>query len=275
MKKFGLLVLSVIAFVGCDSDDDTPIDPPFEGETKEFQLSEISDSGVSGTATFTELEDNSVLLELEVEGTEAGDSHPAHIHFNSAAEGGDIAISLEPVDGETGISATEISSLDDGTQIDFETLVSFDGYINIHNSAEDLDTLLAQGDIGENELTGESVSYELATKDVEGISGTATFLERANGEALVVLDLEGTEEGNTHPAHIHMGAVADAPGDIAVTLTSVEGASGMSMSNISETDAEESISYEDLIAYDGYINVHQSAEDLETLIAQGNIGSNQ
>jgi len=275
MKKFSLLVLSVIAFVGCDSDDDGTVNPPFEGETKEFQLAEVSDSGVSGTATFTEMEDNSVLVELEVEGTEVGNSHPAHIHFNSALEGGDIAISLEPVDGETGVSATEISSLDDGTEIDFDELVSFDGYINIHKSAEELDMLIAQGDIGENELTGESVNYDLATKDVEGISGTATFLERVNGEALVVLNLEGTEEGNTYPAHIHMGAVADAPGDIAITLTSVDGASGMSLSNISETDAEESISYEDLIAYDGYINVHQSADDLETLIAQGNIGSNQ
>jgi len=275
MKKFSLLVLSVIAFVGCDSDDDTPIDPPFEGETKEFQLSEISDSGVSGTATFTELEDSSVLLELEVEGAESGNSHPAHIHFNSAAEGGDIAISLQPVDGETGVSTTEISVLDDGTEIDFEDLVNFDGYINIHKSSEELDMLLAQGDIGENELTGESVDYSLATKDVEGISGTATFMERSNGETLVLLNLEGTQEGNSHPAHIHMGSIADAPGDIAVTLTSVEGASGMSVSNISETDAEESISYEDLVAYDGYINVHQSADDLETLIAQGNIGSNE
>ncbi|MFC6860305.1 CHRD domain-containing protein [Zunongwangia atlantica] len=280
MKKFGVLLFAFLGLVSCSDDDDANVDPPFEGQTEEYDLGAVGESGVSGTATFDENEDGSVTITLDLEGTTEGAMHPAHIHYNSAAEGGDIAISLEPVDGDTGISETTVSMLDDEeTSISFEDLIDFDGYINVHASADDLETLVAQTDIGGNVLTGESQSYDLAEVDVEGVSGTATFYERENGETLVELALDGTTEGNTHPAHIHMGAVADAPGDIAITLTSVDGASGMSLTNVASTDGTEdeegtSVSYEDLIGFDGYINVHASADDLDTLAAQGDIGAN-
>ena len=274
MKKLTLLLLSIVTFVACSDDDDGTVTPPFEGESEVFDLNAVSNSGVSGTATFTENEDNSVTIELDLDGTSDGNMHPAHIHFNSAAEGGDIAISLEPVDGATGMSTTIVDMTDDGTAVTYDEVVNFDGYINVHQSSEDLQTIVAQGDIGENVLTGESVSYDLATRDVEGISGTATFEERMNGETLITLDIEGTPEDGMHPAHIHMGSVEEAPGDIAISLNSVDGATGMSMTQISETDAGDAISYSELIEYDGYINVHLSAEDLETIVAQGNIGAN-
>ncbi|MCL6217863.1 CHRD domain-containing protein [Zunongwangia pacifica] len=280
MKKFGILLFAFLGIVSCSDDDDANVDPPFEGETKKYDVSAVGESGVSGTAIFDENEDGSVTITLDLDGTTAGVMHPAHIHYNSAAEGGEIALSLDPVDGDTGISETTVDMLDDDqTEISFEDLLEFDGYINVHASADDLETLVAQTDIGGNELTGESKSYDLAEVDIEGVSGTATFHERKNGETLVELDLEGTTEGNTHPAHIHMGSVADAPGDIAITLTSVDGASGMSLTNVAMTDGTEeedgtAVSYEDLIEYNGYINVHASADDLATLAAQGNIGAN-
>ena len=280
MKKFGVLLFAFLGIVSCSDDDDANVDPPFEGQTKSYDLSEVGDSGVSGTATFDENEDGSVTITLDLDGTTDGVMHPAHIHYNSAAESGEIALSLDPVDGDTGISETTVNMLDDEeTEFSFEDLADFDGYINVHASADDLETLVAQTDIGANELTGESKSYDLAEVDVEGVSGTATFYERKNGETLVELDLEGTTEDDSHPAHIHMGSVEDAPGDIAITLTSVDGGSGMSLTNVAMTDGTEeeegaAVSYEDLIAYDGYINVHASENDLDTLAAQGNIGAN-
>ena len=53
----------------------------------------------------------------------------------------------------------------------------------------------------------------------------------------------------------------------------------MSMTNVAAFDAAEGedpemVSYDALIEYNGYINVHLSAEELATLIAQGNIGAN-
>lgn len=279
MKKLVFALMMVAGFTSCDSDDDGVDIPPFEGDTKEYTLNEMSDSGVSGTVTFIENEDGSATVEFDLEGTEDGNMHPAHIHIGTAAEGGDIAVTFDPIDGSTGSSTTEVSALDNDTDITYEELVAYDGYINVHLSEDELETIVAQTDIGENSLTGESVSYELSEMDIEGISGVAIFEERENGETLVTLDLEGTPEDGEHPAHIHMGSVDDAPGAIAITFNPVNGATGMSMTNIAMTDGSEdeeaeAISYDDLLAYDGYINVHASAEDLETLAAQGNMGAN-
>ena len=84
---------------------------------------------------------------------------------------------------------------------------------------------------------------------------------------LVTSDTGG---GGEHPAHIHMGSIEDAPGAIAITFTPVNGATGMSMTNVSMTDGSadaegEAITYTELLAYDGYINVHKSAEELDVL----------
>jgi len=275
MKKLAFALMMVAGFASCDSDDDA-VDIPFEGETKEYTLNTIGDSGVSGTVTFNENEDGSATVEFDLEGTEEGSVHPAHIHMNSAVETGKIVVTFNPItDGE---SITEVSELD-GEAITYEELVAYNGYINVHLSEDDLPTLVAQTDIGGNALTGESVSYDLNEMDIAGVSGVAVFEERENGETLATLDLEGTVDGNEHPAHIHVGSVADAPGAIAITFTPVNGATGMSMTNIAMTDGTEdeegeAITYEDLLTYNGYINVHASADDLETLAAQGNMGAN-
>ncbi|WP_272984966.1 hypothetical protein [Leeuwenhoekiella blandensis] len=251
------------------------------GETKEYDLVTKDVPGISGTATFAERKSGAALVTVMLDGTPDGGMHPGHIHNNSAAETGGIAKTLTTLDGTTGMSVTHIEALNDGTEIGYEGLLDFDGYINFHLSADDLATLVAQGDIGQNELTGESMTYDLGTKDVPGISGTATFEERLSGETLVTLDIDGTPAGGMHPAHIHAGAVADAPGAILITLATVDGTSGMSQTNVSAYNAEDgtanggdAITYAEMIAIDGYINVHLSADDLGTIVAQGNVGSN-
>ena len=251
------------------------------GESKEYDLVTKDVPGISGTATFAERKSGAALVTVMLDGTPDGGMHPGHIHNNSAAETGGIAKTLTTLDGTTGMSVTHIEALNDGTEIGYEGLLDFDGYINFHLSADDLATLVAQGDIGQNELTGESMTYDLGTKDVPGISGTATFEERLSGETLVTLDIDGTPAGGMHPAHIHAGAVADAPGAILITLATVDGTSGMSQTNVSAFNAEDgtanggdAITYDEMIAIDGYINVHLSADDLGTIVAQGNVGSN-
>ena len=251
------------------------------GETKEYDLVTKDVPGISGTATFAERKSGAALVTVMLDGTPDGGMHPGHIHNNSAAETGGIAKTLTTLDGTTGMSVTHIEALNDGTEIGYAGLLDFDGYINFHLSADDLATLVAQGDIGQNELTGESMTYDLGTKDVPGISGTATFEERLSGETLVTLDIDGTPAGGMHPAHIHAGAVADAPGAILITLATVDGTSGMSQTNVSAYNAEDgtanggdAITYDEMIAIDGYINVHLSADDLGTIVAQGNVGSN-
>ncbi|MDE0561869.1 CHRD domain-containing protein, partial [Algoriphagus sp. NF] len=241
--------------------------------TKTSMLGEKDVAGISGTATFSQRVNGETLGEIMLENTPDGGMHPAHIHLNTALEGGAIAFSFNPVDGTSGMSKTNIATLDDGTAITYEELMDFDGYINVHLSMEELATIVAQGDIGQNELTGESTTYNLREVDVPGISGTAEFKERANGSTLAIIMLENTPEDGMHPAHIHNNS-AEMGGPIAFTFNPVDGASGMSMTNIMMLDDDTPITYEELLTYNGYINVHLSMEQLATIVAQGNIGSN-
>ncbi len=277
MKNLLRAILIALPFIvmSCSSDDDAmePVGQEFMGDTQSFDLSSVSDPSISGTAIFTENEDNSTTVQIELNGTSSG-SHPAHIHFNTAAEGGDIALTFEPVDGTTGKSTTTFSALDDGTPITYEEAVNFDGYINVHLSADDLATLVAQGDIGENDLTGEMKSYELSEMAVDGVQGTALFEERVNGEALATLMLENTPEDGMHPAHIHMNTAVEG-GGIAFTFNAVDGTTGMSKTNVAVLDSGEAFGFDDILDYDGYINVHLSVDDLATIVAQGDIGQNE
>ncbi len=72
MKKFGVLLFAFLGLVSCSDDDDANVDPPFEGQTEEYDLGAVGESGVSGTATFDENEDGSVTITLDLEGTTEG-----------------------------------------------------------------------------------------------------------------------------------------------------------------------------------------------------------
>lgn len=280
-KKFLMRLTSLVFtaslffLMGCgNDDDDITAGPTPTANVKTYALNSIAGSGVSGDATFTELSDGSVQLVLELSGTEAGNSHPAHIHANTAAEGGAIAISLMPVDGANGISTTIIDQQDDGSAITYVDLLAYDGYINVHLSADELGTIVAQGDIGQNELTGGTKSFTLEERAVAGISGSVTFNERINGEALAEIILTGTPDGGSHPAHIHMNTAAEG-GGIAYTFTAVDGTTGSSLSNVAFLDDGTAFGYDNILDYDGYINVHLSADELGTIVAQGDIGQNE
>jgi hypothetical protein len=268
LKNVFLVVLGLTLATSCSDDDG------FVAAKKVFELTSVASPSIYGTATFIENEDNSTTVELQLTGTPTGGMHPAHIHFNTAVESGAIAITLGTVDGTTGASTVTFSKLDDGTDVTFAEMLDFDGYINVHLSATQLPTIVAQGDIGQNQLTGTSKVYALNEKDAPTISGIATFYERANGDALAVLNIENTPDGGEHPAHIHMGSVATAPGSILFTFTPVNGSTGMSMTNVAALNDQTPFGYSNVLAINGYINVHLSMDDLGTIVAQGNIGIN-
>jgi len=113
-------------------------------------LNSKSDPNISGTATFAQRNNGFTLITVQLEGTGEGGDHPSHIHENDAASGGGILISLSNVNGATGIGATSVTMLNDGTAITYDELIIFNGYINVHLSGMDLGTLVAQGDIGSN-----------------------------------------------------------------------------------------------------------------------------
>jgi len=266
------MAFAVFTMTSCGGDDDDTDNTT--GDSVSYDLEERSDSDVSGEIEFTELNDGSIQAEISLSGTNDGETHPAHVHMNSAALGGDILIPLNPVAGATGSSVTIFDQDENGNTVTFSQIDNLDAYVNIHKSATELEVILAQGDIGANQLTGESITYDLEERAIDGISGTVTFSERKNGNALAQINLDGTPDGGEHPAHIHMNSAAES-GGILLSLTPVDGTTGKSETEIEEADDGSAFNYNDVLTANAYINVHLSAADLATIVAQGDIGSNE
>lgn len=280
MKKYYHLLFLMLGIAGSMLmqscvDEQSPADAlELLGNNRTYPLNAVDGSGISGNVVFEEGEGGYTKVTINLSGTPDGGAHPAHIHFNSAAEGGDIAISLEPVNGTTGTSVTLVNQLDDGTHINYQTLSAFEGYVNVHLAYGQLETVVAQGDIGGNALDGNSKSYNLLTRDVDGISGTILFEKSVGGFTVATINLDGTPDGGSHPAHIHANTAAEG-GGILVSFNPVDGTTGTSRTIIRNNDAGQPITYEEIISMDGYVNVHLSANDLGTIVAQGDIGSNE
>ncbi|MBQ4821126.1 hypothetical protein [Aquimarina sp. MMG016] len=151
MKK-SILVLLIVPFLlmNCSDDDDAIVEV-----STTYTLNAVGDSGVSGTAKFVKINSTTTRIDVQLTGTPADGDHPMHIHKNDAATGGGIAITLTNVNGGTGTSTTTVTKLDDegdvaGADINYEGLITYDGYINVHLSPTELATIVAQGNIGIN-----------------------------------------------------------------------------------------------------------------------------
>lgn len=143
MKKISLVLLATtVALVLAACSSALP--------SKSFDLSATGAGGtdVKGTATFAKASDTETTITVELSGTPATGDHPMHIHTGSVATPGGIYVTLTNVDGNTGKSVTTVSKADDGTAVTYEDLLEFDGYINVHLSADDLATVVANGEVG-------------------------------------------------------------------------------------------------------------------------------
>lgn len=241
-------------------------------------------AGVGAIATFWELNDEETIVTLSLnESTGASVVHTSHIHLNSVEEGGDIAYFLSPIDGtDPGASSARIINES------FDTLIEFDGYINIHESVENIGIIVSQGNIGNNaevqiELGLDAIdnsrqtTYDLNAVSnsgeffPNGVTAKAIYREITSELSIVTLDLEISNATGTlrsHPAHIHENSVEEG-GGIAWYLGAIDAMDPDSRSSmlINET-------YDNLINYDGYINIHESLKTLDVILSQGNIGSN-
>ena len=144
-----LIFIALALLVSCDKNDN--IEPTGVNEIIvdqiDYQLSSVNASGITGTASFTRDSNDNTTILIELTNTNT-DEHPANIRFNTAAEGGPIAITLEPC--TCAISTTVVTQLDDGTPIDFDKLLNLDGHVSIQESSANPDVVVATADIGIN-----------------------------------------------------------------------------------------------------------------------------
>lgn len=273
-KFFKVMLVASMATVfmtACNKDDDSA-DIGLTGTSKTYTLNSVSNTAISGTVKFAERDDNTTLVTIDLNGTASGNTHPAHIHENSAAETGGIIIDLNSINGGTGMSETVVTKLNNGTAITYDELLLLNGYTNVHLSTADLATLIAQGDIGENELTASSTTYTLGMVNDSGIDGRVTFAKRVSGSSLVTVDLNGASSTVNYPIYIYENDVATT-GPVAITLNNFTGTTGKSVTSVKKLNNNTLINYDQLTDYNGHISISTSAID-PTYVAQGNIGSN-
>jgi len=145
---FLLIIFAMALISGCSGDD---IEPTGVNEIivdqMDYQLSPVNASGITGTASFTRDSNDNTTILIELNNATTNE-HPANIRYNTTAEGGPIAITLEPC--TCAVSTTVVTQLDDGTPIDFDKLLNMDGHVSIQESSANPDVVVANADIGAN-----------------------------------------------------------------------------------------------------------------------------
>lgn len=255
MMTTGILLIAS----GCKEDE--------PAQTTSYDLMVKDVLGVSGTVTFTESTSTSAIIDIVLVNAPVG-THPANLYRNSAFENGSIVIALNPVDA-SGKSSTAV------TAMNYFDLIAYDGHIKVLSSSIQSNVILAQADIGGNRITDTKKYYTLNMVDESGVSGTALFEKRLNGNTFLTISLIGGISGDSYPATINLGSVASVGGGpVMKMLSNVSGTTGKSYTNIQKLDGGTDITYDNWLVYDGYINVYQSHIITANIICQGNIGSN-
>jgi len=270
MWLFYVLLLGLLfLFASCGNDDEPEPDASLTGNKTIFNLTERGESGISGFITLEERGNSSTLVTVLLTGTSGGGSYPSHIHENSAAESGGIAVSLTNIDGSTGTSITEVSQKDDGTSITYSEIIAFDGHIKVHLSESDLSTIVTEGEMGGNILTGQSEMYLI---EGDGIQGNVKFEKRESGQTLATVTIIGASDAADHPSHIHANTAVEG-GSILISFNNISATTGIGLTHIEMTDDGTAITYDELIDFDGHLVVHASSVDFSN-IAGGDIGQN-
>ncbi len=241
------------------------------GQSKTYELVSVSEDNISGTVIFRERKNSSTIVSMQLTGTTAGANHATHIHQNSALIGGSIKIGFSNVTGESGISETNITEIDDGTPITYGELIAYDGHIVVHPNPSQF-SIVAIGDIGSNELTGESKMFTLSENGGSGMSGNILFEQRINGFTIATIQLTGTAPNGDHPVHIHENNAAQG-GTILIDFTNVNG-SGLSLTDVRKNRNGDEVNYENLLDFNGHVVIHKSQAEFGVVVVKGNIGSN-
>ncbi|MFY0605960.1 MAG: hypothetical protein JXR10_04540 [Cyclobacteriaceae bacterium] len=123
-------------------------------ESSTYTMHRANFNPSQGEVIVTELSPSSLLIEIELNNTDSQGSHPAHLHFGSVREVGELAFSLNPVNGETGKSSTTLDKviLSNGEMLTYDRFLELDGSIKVHmNDNFFKHMVLSYANVGKNE----------------------------------------------------------------------------------------------------------------------------
>jgi hypothetical protein len=118
------------------------------GRFQQFTLVEGDIEGANGLITIEERESGFSLVTVEVTGTIQNQFHPVTLNFGPIFDNLGRAGTLNPVNGNKGISRTHVETLDGALVANYQSLVDFNGFIAVHlGEGIEMNTVLAQGNI--------------------------------------------------------------------------------------------------------------------------------
>ena len=120
--------------------------------------------------------------------------------------------------------------------------------------------------------------YPLNSVGSSNVDGTITFAENPDSSVTIMVTLNRSIKDTTHVLHLHRGTTSE-PGIIAITLASVKGTGDkvQSITNgireaVSENGSIQKVTFDDMVKMQGFVDVHQSVLNQQTVLAQGKIG---
>ncbi|KEO75870.1 hypothetical protein [Anditalea andensis] len=145
-----IIVLWVIGIIwGCSSEEEGI----YTQNQVSYSLTAASDFDIQGMAHVRELRTGGIEIELVLEGLTSTEAYfyPSHLHYGPYdSPNAPMAQMLSPVDARTLVSKTVITTLHDGSIMDFNRFLSFDGHIKVHLAEDgpDYEVILAVGNVG-------------------------------------------------------------------------------------------------------------------------------
>lgn len=156
MKRALILLAAFSITFGCSQQDEvaktsTPSD--LTGNSVTYSLQAGSYWNVDGSIVFNEKKDGTALIEIKVNklGEDDVDQHPVHLHLGDlSVDKAGVAAQLNPVDGKTGLSTTNLKILADESSITYAQLKELNACIKIHLAAsgEGQSIVLAGSNVG-------------------------------------------------------------------------------------------------------------------------------
>ena len=110
-------------------------------QTAYYEIYPTEGFNVNGTVQVTENPDGGARVTVTLQNTEDGQLYPSHFHAGDCGTGGAIVYPLEPIPGgpQSIVTHVEASVFD---------IINQDLHINIHRSPDDLQTIVACGEVG-------------------------------------------------------------------------------------------------------------------------------
>ncbi|MDF4201844.1 hypothetical protein PXD56_02685 [Maribacter sp. SA7] len=132
------------------------------------------------------------------------------------------------------------------------------------NNSDDIDEIIP---------TGKTKEYTLLETNISDLTGTIIFSENTNGSTTVLIQVNNTVKDIDLPVYLRRNT-ANTGGGIAIILNNIIGENGNSNTVVSKLNNGETISYSELLEFNGYIAIEDNVMT-GSLLAYSDLGPNE